>query len=84
MKKLVLLFVLSIFWLTASSQSVVIDSVDGIIPGSAVTANVSLYDFAPDNICAFQFTINYDSTKLKFNSISDWYSGFVGVAVYNY
>jgi len=84
MKKLALLFVLAMFWLTATSQSVKIDSVGGIIPGSSVTANISLYDFAPDNICAFQFTINYDSTKLTFISISDWYSGFVGVAVYNY
>ncbi|HNX08448.1 MAG TPA: cohesin domain-containing protein, partial [Bacteroidales bacterium] len=84
MKKLALLFVLAMFWLTATSQSVKIDSVGGIIPGSSVIANISLYNFAPDNICAFQFTINYDSSKLTFISISDWYSGFVGVAVYNY
>jgi len=84
MKKVALLFLLSIFWLTVKSQIVEIDSVDGIIPGNSVTANVSLYDFAPDNICAFQFTIKYDSTKLVFNSVSDWYSGLNGVTVFSY
>ncbi|HOY33294.1 MAG TPA: cohesin domain-containing protein [Bacteroidales bacterium] len=56
-----------------------IQTVSGAIPGSQIAVNISLSCFAPDNISGFQFTVKYDTTKLKYINSSDWYAGISGV-----
>ena len=84
MKKFILLLLLSVFWLTAKSQyTVTIDSTS-CTPGTAVSVDIRLNNFAPKLINAFQFIIKYDSNYLQFVSASNWSAGITGVGVYSY
>jgi len=81
MKKSILLLLLTVFWLTANSQTATIQTINGEIPGSNCTVDITLSGFAPDNIAAFQFTVHYDTSYMIFDTMSDWYAGITGVTV---
>jgi len=49
-----------------------------VSPG-AVVLPVHASNFV--NLGAFQFTILYDASKLTYNSISNWYTGIIGVTI---
>jgi len=84
MKKFILLLLLSVFWLTAKSQyTVSIDSAS-CTPGSTVSVDIRLNNFAPQLITAFQFIVKYDSNYLQFVNASNWSAGISGVGVYSY
>ena len=81
MKKSFLLLLLTVFWLTANSQTATIQTLNGAIPGNNCSVDITLNGFSPDNIAAFQFTVHYDTTYLIFDTVSDWYTGISGVTV---
>ncbi len=84
MKKFILLLLLSVFWLTAKSQyTVSIDSAS-CTPGSAVSVDIRLNNFAPELITAFQFIVKFDSNYLQFVNASNWSTGISGVGIYSY
>jgi len=82
MKKCMLLLLLSVFWLTANSQTTAtIGTLSGQVPGTTVAVPITLSGFAPDDIAAFQFTIRYDSTNLKYVNTTGWFAGVTGVGI---
>ena len=82
MKKCMLLLLLSVFWLTSNAQpTATIGTVTEQVPGTQVNVPITLSGFTPDDIRAFQFTIRYDSTNLKFISANSWFPGVEGVSI---
>jgi len=81
MKKSIFFLLLSVYWLTANSQTATIQTINGAIPGNNYTVDITLNGFSPDNIAAFQFTVHYDTTYLIFDTVSDWYAGITGATV---
>ncbi|HNW70461.1 MAG TPA: gliding motility-associated C-terminal domain-containing protein [Bacteroidales bacterium] len=82
MKKCMLLLLLSVFWLTSNAQTTAtIGTMTGQVPGTQVDVPITLSGFAPDDIAAFQFTIRYDSTNLKYIATNSWFAGVTGVGI---
>ncbi len=48
-------------------------------PGNQVTVQVNAKDIS--NLVGFQFTIDFDATKLSYSNISNWANGISGVTV---
>jgi len=64
---------------TINGPTATIQTLPGVIPGSTLAVDILLSYFAPDKISGFQFTIQYDTTNLKYIGASDWYTGITDV-----
>ncbi|HOY31496.1 MAG TPA: cohesin domain-containing protein, partial [Bacteroidales bacterium] len=84
MKKCILLLLLTVFWLTASSQTATIQTVSGVCPGSTTTVDVTLGGFSVP-VSGFQFTLRFDTNYLKYTGTTNWATGISGVGIlHNY
>ena len=76
----VFLLILSLYAEGNAQSTLTIPTIAGASPG-AVAVNVSATGLT--NMVSFQFTINYDNTKLSYNTVSNWYTGITTANVYN-
>ncbi len=85
MKKQILFLLILVAGISGQNKSMAqanlsLQNVTGAVSGP-VSVNVTASGIS--NMISFQFTIQYDQTKLTYQSLSNWYSGIAGVVTNN-